>query len=169
LLASANLKIKKNTDMKNALIVYYSHSGVTRDLAYRIQNLTDADISEVVPVEPYPADVFETIEIFKQERDNKSIRPIVAPDITVNKYDTVFIGTPNWGDTVATPFLDFFAAVDLHDKTIIPFVTHGGGGKGHCAEDIVRLTKAQKYKAPLVAGMRGVFEGEITGWLEQDE
>ena len=71
--------------MKRALIVFYSHSGITRKLAHKIQKVTDAGLYEIKPVEPYPADVWKTVEIFKQELKNKSTKPIQKPNIEIRK------------------------------------------------------------------------------------
>ena len=154
----------KQLKMNKQLIIYYSHSGVTRNLAHKIQKLTGADIYEIKSIEPYPNDVYATIEIFKQELREKSTKPIKTPDINWENYDTIFIGTPNWGNTVATPYLDFFASVDIHDKNIIPFVTHGGGGVGKCASDIIKLSNSTKNSTPLVTG-RSMSDLEIENWL----
>ncbi|MCL3781275.1 flavodoxin [Prolixibacteraceae bacterium JC049] len=156
-----------NIKMDKQLIIFYSHSGITRKLAHQIQELTEGDIYEIKPLEPYPTDVWETIEIFKQELKNKSTKPIEKTNINFREYNTIFIGTPNWGNTVATPLLDFFNSVDIHDKTIVPFVTHGGGGVGNCTTDIVKLAKAKNSALPLVVGPEGVSQNEIKNWFKK--
>lgn len=168
LIGCNNLFYKRVIKMKK-LVVYYSHSGVTRNLARKIQTIVDADIYEIEPIEPYPADVYETIEIFRDEKKNKLRRPIQEPDVNVEDYDILIIGTPNWGNSVATPLLDFFEKVDMHEKLIIPFITHGGGGVGNCASDIIELTNAKQNFEPLVVGSRGVSEDDIKKWLENIE
>jgi flavodoxin len=51
---------KETNDANNAeprvLIVYYSHSGNTRELADQIRKRTGGDIVEIKPAEPYPDD-----------------------------------------------------------------------------------------------------------------
>ncbi|TKG89857.1 hypothetical protein EYV94_24875 [Puteibacter caeruleilacunae] len=153
--------------MKKSLVVYYSHSGITRKLANKIIALVGADSYEVKPIDPYPKDVFAVIDIFKKELQQNLRRPIEKLNINVEEYDTIYIGTPNWGNTVATPLLDFFSAVNIHDKKIIPFVTHGGGGVGNCARDIVKLANAKQNVTPLVVGSRGISDDEIENWLQQ--
>jgi flavodoxin len=158
--------------MNKVLIVYYSHSGVTRTLAEKINKVVSGDIYEVKPVEPYPGDVYATIKIFKDELKHKLRRPIEEPDIISSDYDTIFIGTPNWGATVATPLLDFFSSVDIQDKRIIPFVTHGGGGVGNCAKDIMTLAGSDQKNIPLVlngGGVSRLSENDIRSWLKDLE
>jgi flavodoxin len=57
----------------------------------------------------------------------------------VEAYDTIFVGSPNWWDTIAPPVATFLSENDLSGKTIVPFCTHGGGGLGSISEDIAEL------------------------------
>ena len=54
---TATAAIATNLDMQaRSLVVYFSHSGNTRIVAEKIQELTQADIFEIVPENEYPAD-----------------------------------------------------------------------------------------------------------------
>jgi len=57
----------------------------------------------------------------------------------VESYDTIFVGSPNWWNTVAPPVATFLSENDLSGKTIVPFCTHGGGGLGRISKDIAEL------------------------------
>ena len=55
------------------------------------------------------------------------------------QYDVVFIGSPNWWSTIAPPVATFLTKGDFSGKTVIPFVTHGGGGIARCEADMKKL------------------------------
>ena len=57
--------------------------------------------------------------------------PTIKKDnVDLNSYDTVYLGSPIWWGTMAPPVMIFLSENDLDGKTILPFTTHGGGGRG---------------------------------------
>lgn len=152
--------------MNKELVVYYSHSGNTRKGAMLISNLTGADVLELVPEVDYPNGMWATVDEFKEELANGSRRAIRPYDVDISQYDIIYISTPNWGDTVATPLLAFFDAEELTGKRILPFITHGGGGMGRCADDIVRLSSSKNYGKALVYSGGNISERKVRKWLE---
>ena len=85
----------------------------------------------------------------------EGVRPELAAKVEdMGKYDVVFIGSPNWWSTIAPPVASFLASYDLSGKTVIPFVTHGGGGMARCADEVRKLCP----KSTVLKG--GSFSGE---------
>lgn len=152
--------------MSKELVVFYSHSGNTKKVANIISKFTGADVLELIPEESYPSDLWETVDIFKEDMKNNSRRVLKPINVDMSKYDTIYIGTPNWGNTVATPLLSFFDQYDLTDKKVLAFVTHGGGGLGKCANDIMKLSKSKMQQEALVFSGANVSEGQIKSWLK---
>ena len=54
----------------------------------------------------------------------------------MDKYDTVFIGFPNWWNDMPMPVFTFLEGYDFSDKTIIPFTTYGNGVWGKSINSI---------------------------------
>lgn len=67
-------------------------------------------------------------------------------DLNVNlyDYDVIAIGTPTWWYTMAPAVLTFLNNNTFEDKTIIPFMTHGGW-PGHVINDIKNCCKGAKF------------------------
>ena len=63
----------------------------------------------------------------------------------------------------------FLSENNFEGKTIVPFITHGGGGKYTIAEDMGKMAKGAKVLSPLVVYERGNSETdkEIETWLKQ--
>lgn len=120
------------------LIAYYSWSGNTRKIAEQIQKLTGGGLFEIKPVQPYADNYSEVVRQAKNE-----IRSGFLPELTSfpenNSYKTLFIGSPNWWNTMAPPAASFLSGSDLDGKTVIPFITHGGGGAGTFERDVANL------------------------------
>lgn len=124
---------------KKMLVAYFSHTGNTRAIAQMIKEATGADVFEIVPANPYPESYGDVLARGRQElKDNimpelKSEVPDLAP------YDVIFVGSPNWFNTIVPPVMTFLSGRDFSGKTIVPFMTYGSGGLGKGVQDVKRL------------------------------
>lgn len=151
--------------MSNTLIVYYSHSGNTRKLANLIAQQIDADCLEIIPEKPYPNDYTSVVNQAKQEI-SRNFRPALKnAQINLNKYTTIFIGSPNWWSSIAPPIATFIDTNNLSAKKIIPFCTHGGGGFGHIPQDIKKLCPQSKILTGLASYDSTASNTDIHKWL----
>lgn len=124
---------------KKSLVIYFSESSNTRSIARIIQNKTNSDIHEILTEIPYVKSYNALVEQAKQEI-KEGYRPSIKKiDCNLDDYDVVFLGTPNWWSTIAPPVATFISENNLSGKVIAPFITHGGGGKGHADKDIKKL------------------------------
>ncbi len=113
------------------LVAYYSWSGHTKMAAERIQEATGGTLYEIKPVDPYSTAYRACTEQAKKEIE-AGFRPQLQGAVDFGAYDVVFVGSPNWWSTIAPPVASFLAGGDLSGKTVVPFVTHGGGGMAGC-------------------------------------
>ncbi len=124
---------------KKPLIVYYSHSGNTQAVAEHIQKATGGTLFRIEPEQAYPEDYKALVQQAKEEL-KKGFRPKLKKSVkNIADYDVVYIGSPNWIHTLAPAVMSFLEQHNLKGKTIIPFVTHGGGGMGKCLDEMKRL------------------------------
>lgn len=152
--SAENVKLQKTETMPGkVLVAYYSWGGNTRFAAERIQKLTGGTLFEIKPVKAYPADYGACVEQAKREcRDE--FEPELATKVDdFSKYDVIFVGTPNWWSTMAPPVRSFLSSYDFSGKTVIPFVTHGGGGMARCERDMRKVCPKAAF------GKGGAFSG----------
>jgi flavodoxin len=124
---------------KKTPVVYFSHSGNTREIANQIHKIIGGDIFEIQVTKPYPTDYDAAVDQAKRELES-NYRPALKTKIdNINEYDVIFMGFPIWWGTYPAPIRSFLLEHDLAGKTILPFCTHGGGGKGRSAADILEL------------------------------
>lgn len=133
----------------DSLIVYFSRSGSTELLASKIQALSGADVIELVAKETYSSDYGETVQRANQERnvENTPELDVEMPDLS--HYQTIYIGYPIWGMTMAEPVATFIEtyAKELDGKTIIPFSTNGGYGLGSSIDYIETILAENQVTA----------------------
>ncbi|WP_308697789.1 flavodoxin [Erysipelatoclostridium sp. An173] len=115
-------------NMGNTLILYFSMSGNTETVANYIHAEIGGDIVKLETVQTYPEDYDELVDYAREEqRDNT--RPELETTIeNIEQYDTIFLGYPNWWGDMPMPIYSFLDQYDLSNKTIAPFITHGGSG-----------------------------------------
>jgi flavodoxin len=113
-----------------ALVAYFSRSGNTRVIAGVISRSLGADLFEIEPAKPYPADYFETVEQARRERDGDYEPALKARIPGIAAYQTIYLCFPIWGETVPPVIRSFLTAYDLSSKTLVPVITHGGYGLG---------------------------------------
>ena len=148
-----------------SLIVYYSYSGITRRLAEDIALITDGELLELKPQDPYSFSYNTAVKEVRVQIEKGICPALMSSDVHVGDFDTVFIGSPNWLKTFAPPVLSFLRATDLSDKTIIPFCTHGGGGFGNMIEEYQRECGASRVMPGLAVKGTYTFV-EVQKWLE---
>lgn len=152
----------------NILVVYFSHSGNTRMMAEMIKEETGADIFEIVPVSAYPKEYRVLTEQARKEIHAGFKPQIKTGDGSIERYDVVYVGSPNWWSTIAPPVATFLSEHPMEGKTLIPFMTHGGGGMGHSERDIRALCpRATVLKGLPVQGDEVEHaREEIVKWLK---
>ncbi|MGN0550803.1 MAG: flavodoxin [Acutalibacteraceae bacterium] len=156
------------------LVVYYSATGNTENVANYIAAATNGDLFKLEPAEPYSdADLNWTDDNSRvvYEHDNPDERDVALVKSTVenwDEYDTVFIGYPIWWGIAAWPVDGFIEANDFTGKTVIPFATSSSSGLGESG----KLLSEMAGEGNWLEGERfrsGVSEADVTEWVNSLE
>ena len=118
------------------LVLYYSQTSNTKAVATEIATKLNADIEEIVAVNPYDGDFQATIDRCIVEREQGTVTEIKPLTADIANYDVIFIGYPVWFGTYAPPIATFLANTDLSGKKIVPFCTFGSGGLESSVKDM---------------------------------
>ena len=103
------------------LVVYFSWSGNTEEMASYIAEQTDGDLLEIEPKVAYPTDYNETGDIAKVERDENTRPEIANLPASIDEYDTILVGYPIWWHTAPMIIGTFLENYDLTGKEVYPF------------------------------------------------
>lgn len=110
----------------NVLVVYYSATGNTEEVANIIAETTGGDLFELEPADPYTDEDLNYSDDnsrVSQEHEDESLRDVELVSTTADNwdsYDTVFIGYPIWWGIAAWPVDTFVENNDFTGKTVIP-------------------------------------------------
>lgn len=135
-------------DNSRTLILFYSQTETTKQVAKELQKRLGADIEEIKATVPYSGTYDETIARCQDEMKSNSLPHIRPIRSNLRNYDTIYIGYPVWFGTFARPMLTFINSVKLADKKIIPFCTFGSGG-------LIETTNQLKKALPLAKIQNG--------------
>ena len=156
----------------SALVVYYSATGNTAQVAQYIADATGGDLFEIQPVEPYTDDDLNWTDDnsrVSQEHADESLRDVeLVADTLENweQYDTVFIGYPIWWGIAAWPVNGFVQANDFSGKTVIPFCTSTSSGLGQSGQLLADMAgtgdwqEGQRFRS-------GVSQEDVQSWVEE--
>lgn len=129
------------TTDSNTVIIYFSRSGNTQNLARMIRNHNGGDILELAVADPYPADYEQAVSRATEERESQEY-PVISTNIPdLSQYDSVYLGYQTWGMTLSNPIMSFLLdyGSNLAGKTIYPFSTNAGYGEGDTLSRIAEL------------------------------
>ncbi len=165
------------------IVIYFSRSGEnyfggelkniekgnTEVIAEYIQEFSGADLFKVVPAVDYPESYMECIDVAKKEQQ-KDARPELKYVLqSIDDYDTVYIGFPNWWGTLPMPMFSQLEQLDFTGKTVKPFVTHEGSGFGTSQRDLKKLCSGAEIKSGLSIPGANVYDvkDKVKFWVEE--
>lgn len=155
----------------SVLVVYYSATGNTAQVAQYIANATGGDLFEIQPVEPYTDDDLNWTDDnsrVSQKHADESLRDVELVADTVDnwdQYDTVYIGYPIWWGIAAWPVDGFVEANDFSGKTVIPFCTSSSSGLGESGQLLADMAgtgdwqEGQRFRS-------GASQEDVQSWVE---
>lgn len=140
--------------MAKVLIAYYSRRGEnyvngsirnltlgnTEVMASKIKALLpNADMFRIDTRHQYSPSYMTCIEEAKQELRNQARPEMKEKPDSIDQYDTIILGYPNWWGTMPMVCYTFLESYDFSGKRIIPFCTNEGSGMGSSERFIQKL------------------------------
>ena len=169
--------------MATVLIAYYSRKGEnywdgqivslakgnTEIIAAMIQKTIGGDLFEIDTVKSYPEDYTACTKV-AQEELRKNARPKLKKYLeSMDAYDTIFVGYPNWWGTCPMAGFTFLEHYNLTGKRIIPFCTNEGSDMGSSEQDLKKVCKgADIMKGLPIRGYKAVqSENIVAHWARK--
>lgn len=134
---------EKSTNVEGngkVLVVYYSATNHTKNVAEKLSENLGGDTFEIIPEDPYTSDDLDwtdTKSRVSKEHDDESLRNVKLKTTKVDhwdRYDTILIGYPIWWGVAAWPVNNFVKDNDFNGKTVIPFCISSSSGLGESGE-----------------------------------
>ncbi len=158
------------TAQAKTLVVYYSATGYTKNVASTIASYVKGDTFELVPATAYTSDDLNynnsNSRVSREHDDpNREVKLINNTVNNFNEYDTVFLAYPIWWGIAAWPVDDFVKHNDFSGKKVIPVATSYSSPLGQSGELLKTMAKTGDWQK----GIRfasGVDEKTVTSWID---
>lgn len=153
------------TDEK-CLLVYCSFTGNIESLIPMFKKKLDIDIVKLELAIPYPNEAKEFWKRYHDEIDNRLLPEYKEIDIDFSLYNTIFLVFPNWSNTFPPVMRTFLSKGFLHNKIIIPFITHDRNGEVDIVNQIKAYTKGNKVTKALVFEGKNLTENQLEHFIK---
>lgn len=113
-------------DYKKTLVLYFSCTGNTAQIASYIAELKNADLLEIEPEKPYTSEDLsrnESSRAFIEQTSEANDVKIKSHNVNLTGYDTIYIGYPIWYSKAPRAVCTFLKENEMTSKTIVPFCT----------------------------------------------
>ena len=160
---------EKASKWGKAVVVYFSCTGNTKEVALKIASEVGCGVYEIVPSKPYTTDDLnynnKKSRAYKEQNDKNARPEIDGSVIDLTSYDTVFIGYPIWFAKAPKILYTFVEGQSFEGKKVVPFCTSGSSGIGSSATELAELAE---NKGKWLNGTRfsaSVKSVDIEQWL----
>lgn len=154
---------------KEVLVVYFSATGTTKDVAEKIAKIEDADLYEIVPAEPYSEadlDWNDSGSRSTKEQNDSSSRPAIgSAAVSLDGYKKVYIGYPIWWGEEPRILDTFVESYKFDGLTMIPFCTSASSGLGRSGKNLEERAGSGNWLDGKRFGA-GPSEDTIRSWIE---
>lgn len=172
--------MKGNKVMKK-LVVFYSRAdenyfggslkyvsiGNTEKIAKKIAEFTGSDLFKLEQKYPYAKDYNTCIKEAKKDLQANARPELKSLPENFDQYDEIYLGYPNYWQTMPMAVYTFLEKFDFTGKTIHPFCSHEGSGLSTTVKDIANVAKGAKVSEGLaiLGSLADNCDELIEGWL----
>lgn len=113
--------------------------GNTEVAANILHRMTRADVFQIEQARPYSGEYCVCINEARKDL-RRGVRPALKrwPE-HMGDYDVIYLGYPNYWETMPMAVFALMERYDFTGKTILPFCTHEGGRMGRSEDDLRQL------------------------------
>ena len=127
------------------------------------------DLFEIETVKEYSKDYMACTEEAKKELREHARPELKRYPESIDQYDTIFVGYPNWWGTMPMCVYTFLERYDLTGKRIVPFCTNEGSGMGGSERELKKICKGATVLPSLaIHGVEAAqSESKVATWARK--
>lgn len=132
--------------MKQAIVIYYSYSGKTKQVGEFLKNKItrrfQTDMLELKPTDESKFFLKQCARAFKKIQANLNQQDLI---LNLKEYDLIVLGTPVWAFGMAPALRSYINKCSgLETKKVVLFATYGSGvGKNKCINEMTEIIETK--------------------------
>lgn len=150
------------------LVAYFSATGTTAGVARLIAEATGGELYEIRPQQKYTsADLNWNDPSSRSSRENAdpSVRPAIVKDKkSLDGYDTVYLGFPNWWNGAPRIVNTFIETYGMKGVKVIPFMTSGGSEIDNAERTLKQLYPDVNWQKGRL--LNGASQADVDAWVK---
>lgn len=159
----------ETSESATAMVVYFSATGNTKEVAQIISNYIDSPIYELEPVVPYTSEDLNYSDsdsrVSRERNDPNHLTELV--DVNFDEFDEseyIFLGAPVWWGELSWVINDFVLSNDFTNKTIIPFAT--ASSSNFSVDDLRNLSSEATWMEGRRFRQSEISEDNVHNWID---
>ena len=165
---SVSVEEPEVSDIKNdnSLVIVFSPTGHTKQIATYISEIEGSDLNELIPEIPYTAEDLDyntNGTRANNEQNDPDARREIATEFSLDGYDRIYIGYPIWWWTNPKIILTLIEKYDFSGKEIVLFCTSWSSGIGTSESELrghgLNIIWSKRFA-------QGASKQEVQEWLE---
>lgn len=150
--------------------IKYVTIGNTEKVAKMISKITGADLFRIEQKKPYAKDYNTCIKEAKKDLQTNARPELVGLLDNLEQYDEIYLGYPNYWQTMPMAVYTFLEEFNFTGKIIHPFCTHEGSGLSSTEKDIRNAAQGAKVTKGLAITGSAVDNAQkiIERWISNE-
>jgi len=181
--ASRGIPASSSGSSSGVLLAYFSRAGEnysnggrkrltvgnTEVVARMISRLIGCDVHRIEAADPYPDDYDPTVARNVREQDANARPGMANPLESIERYDTILLGSPIWNVRAPMIMTTFVEDFDFAGKTVHPLTTHAMSGLGDTERDYAASCRGAKFGEGLAVRGEEVADAQpaVETWLRR--
>ncbi len=166
---SGNFETADATTSASIVVDSTARYGATEYIANLVKQQVGGDLYSIEVTKPYSTDFDEVVDQNHNEMAENFLPELAGETLDISQYDTIYIGYPVWATTTPRAIYTFLNQYDLSGKTVIPFCTHNGYGKGKSETVIKNLCPQSEVMKDIAINSSDILSSHETviQWLNE--
>lgn len=143
--------------------------GNTEVVARMISRLAGCDVHRIEAGDPYPDDYEATVQRNVREQDSNARPAIANPLASIDRYDTVLLGSPIWNVRAPMIMTTLVERLNFTGKTVHPLTTYAMSGLGTTERDYAASCRGARLGEGLAVRGEEASDAEpaVQAWLRR--
>lgn len=149
--------------MRKSAVIYYSKTGVTKEIADAVSKRYGSDVYAIEPKEAYGSYASAILRAGRELITRKDVE-VKTPVADLEGVEVVFVGYPIWYGNMPKFVKQYLQRCVPGERIVVPFATSGASGIDKSVSTLRIIAPQAKIRRPFITTRKK--KGDMERWLE---